>query len=178
MFWQDFKQANVDTRYWVTFRPSRVVGKLRAIITIPPFEILNIPWIGPSYIGLEFRSNLSENFSILRPITIPQNPTFCLAIRSVHDWINSNQYTVDRFKLWNNVGENLFYPDYSGEVICKSFALEIWNCIDQPDLRLTENLVLETSILRSVEDCCNISPEDLPIVEVCQLFAEFPIDFP
>lgn len=179
-FWQSFSLVTVDLTKWISFVPVHGTDKLRAIITIPVFSVPSPIWLGASYITLEFRANFRENFSILRPVKRPLNSNFILAVRSVHDYVDPSNYELERYKFWNITspipGELPSWGLYTGQTLCKSFALEIWTVEGQQFTSQTAPLVLETSILVNAEECCDVVQEEIPVTEVCNLFAELPLD--
>lgn len=179
-FWQTYTPAIVNPNgLWITYSPIKGTDKLRAQITIPPFSI-DVPfWLGASYITMEFRANFTEGFSILRPVKRPVNADFILSIRSVHDYQDANNYKLDRYHFWNitdEPGELPSWSIYNGETICKSFALEIWTVQGKQFTSSTTPIVLDTSILTTVEDCCDSGNMQIPVTPVCNLFANLPLN--
>jgi hypothetical protein len=179
-YFQTFTPVPLNLTKWIRLTPVRGTDKLRVVIVIPPFSVDTPLWLGASYITLEFRANFRENFSIILPVRKPTPvPNFILAVRSVRDYVSKFSYFVDRKKFWNITevpGELPSWDLYTGSTICKSFALEIWSVESNLATSLTAPMTLETSILIPVAECCDLTREELPITEVCNLFAPLPLE--
>ncbi len=96
--------------------------KLRTYFTLPQFSIENV-WRGASEIVKEFSYSLSAKTSIINLLqNTPANPNFvaCVAWKPISE-------TIVRYKLWEDVGEILYVPLYSGQTINADFSIEIWN---------------------------------------------------
>lgn len=138
-------------------------------LTIPPFTVPQFSWPNKSIIVTEFRYTSTEPFSILKPF----NPGsgFCLAIR----WGN-----VNRYKLWNGVGETLNYPLYNCELIpAGQFVIEVWTVSTSTTVTSLSNIVLLTSMIgsfRGTDDaslvcsCADSSGANITLTEVCTIF--------
>ena len=139
---------------------SRYVTKIETYFEFPEITIENNIWRGASemlwrYIyKTPFTMALRTRFS-----EAPEGTTLCLVI----SWKPTSE-TIVRYKLWKDVGEILFIPDYSGQAI-KSFdgkwQLEIWNTIHptlySPEVRFyTTNMVVP-------EDFCDDEAIDLDL---------------
>lgn len=101
------------------------VNKRLFIIYLPAFSV-DVVWRGASEIVKEFLYNVGTPLSFLK-ITQPSDPNFVAMVA----W-KPTANTIVRYKLWNNVGEILYYPLYSGQTIGAEFSIEIWNT--KPDV--------------------------------------------
>lgn len=120
------------------------VNKRVSTIYIPAFSVESV-WRGASEIIKEFRYSLSNNVSLLK-ITAPANPTFVACVA----WKPTSE-TIVRYKLWQDAGEILYVPLYSGQKIDNDFSIEIWNV--QPDESLAGGSII-------TEDGFQIETED------------------
>ena len=118
-FWQSSAPASVDlTKQWKDSIRATPIGRQFKSVAIAAFSITGLTWRDGSIISHEFPVTLDNPFSIRLPITTPSNPNFCLAVRFGSP--------VQRYKLWEGVGEILNVPLYAGEVIEASAVFEIW----------------------------------------------------
>src|SRR5437660_5135998 len=116
---------------------SNYVKKTANFIVLPAFNIPNT-WYGASHIIAKYKYTISNKFSILKLPARP-NDTFCLALT-----FGIGPY---RYKLWQNVGEILYVPLYTSEIIDSSFNLEVWNVTGQLLAINPGSLVIDISIL-------------------------------
>lgn len=140
-----------------SIRPTSPVtlagGLLFATVSLPVFSISGIPWLGASFIAIEFPVNFGEAISLLKPIVKPSSVNFCLAVR----WLDSNGLVVRR-KLWENVGEVLGAALYNGEAISYPCTFEIWTCSGKTTVSLSSEYVLRTNKISAKQACvadCN-----------------------
>lgn len=97
--------------------------KLRTYIELPAFSVENV-WRGASEILLRFDFDASSFSGLTKsfPRTAPSGANFCPVI----SWLKDEVYY--RYKLWSDVGEILWLPDYAGEKVTSDFfSIEIWN---------------------------------------------------
>lgn len=155
-FWSQIRPASIDlTTDLKATRQMLLAGKLNyATISIPVFSISGIPWLGASFIAIEFPLNLGVNLNLLTPIIKPAGVNFCLAVR----WLVGA--TVYRRKLWNNVGEVLDYPLYAGEAITYPLTLEVWTTYGHPTVSISSALQIQTGRI-AVRETCVKSCEEL-----------------
>jgi hypothetical protein len=161
-FWQSYRPVTIDlTKSFV--KSIAAVSKQSPIYTqveLPTFSIGIIPWMGASFITMEFPViGLGVPVSFITPINPPANLTFCLAVRF-------GTATVTRYKLWQAVGEILSYPLYNQQVLpAAGFTLEIWSVVGSDHTELLTPYTLRTSILTNLaEDSCACSCYTAPTV--------------
>lgn len=181
-FWQSYRPVVIDlSKSFVKTIP--ITSKLSPIyttLTLPVFSIGIIPWMGSSFITVEFPVvGLGVPVSFVKPITPPAGVTFCLAIR----WIRNGQ--VIRYKFWSDIGEKLLYPVYNCEAApAAGFVLEVWSLQFNPTTELLVPYSLKTSILTNVslDSCacnCYIAPNNIGAVIKTALFTDnFPEPMP
>lgn len=148
-FWQSYRPVLRDVNVpWNRFRTASNGGIGYETLRIPPFSVVDIPFIGSSYTLLEFAYTVGEPFTLIDPVLKPSGDLdYCLAIR----WgISPN---ITRYKLWEN-GEILSYPVYNREIIPESFVFEVWNVYIRSTVTQVLPLDLRTSILLERTDCC------------------------
>jgi len=141
------------------------------VLILPAFSISTPYWCGASYITLEFVLALDAPFTLQRPIRPPTGVDFCLAVRYVDD-----AGAVHRFKLWTDVGEDLDYPKYAGELLPADVVLEVWTTQGNMQASLVRAYVLSTSLTYTVAAVCAsaTSVEATTPLETCELFADLP----
>lgn len=104
-------------------------GKLPTYVKFPAFSIANT-WRGASEIIRKYNFNLENKNSITQLFSSPPTgANFCPCI----SW-KPTSTTIVRYKLWEDVGEILWVPLYTGQTIGADFAIEIWNT---PDATIT-----------------------------------------
>lgn len=123
-------------------------GLLFATVSLPVFSISGIPWLGASFIAIEFPVNFGEVINLLRPIAKPSGVNFCLAIR----WLDSNGLVVRR-KLWENVGEVLCEDLYAGENINYPCTFEVWTSEDFSTVSSASSQVFQTNKVSAKQAC-------------------------
>ena len=128
---------------------SNYVKKTANFIVLPAFNIPNT-WYGASHIIAKYKYTISNKFSILKLPARP-NDTFCLAL--------TFGATPNRYKLWQNIGEILYVPLYSSEIIDSSFNLEVWNTFNNANAINSSSLIIDISIL-SIPDICNFNCDE------------------
>lgn len=144
--WQSVTPVEVisNRRYGAaTLLPITPEEKVRGIITIPAFSLLNT-WLGASHIIAEFNYIASQKFTI-EPFVHPQYPnteSFIFVIRYY-----CTDGSVFRKKLYNqNVSEVLNSVSlYNGEVILPYFTVEIWNVEDYNQAVLSSDFSISLS---------------------------------
>lgn len=174
-FWLTFRKANLDlTKWWQFLREAKAKEKGATFCEIPSFLIDNLPVTDSSFIATEFRVTLpsTTKFSLrFFPFKQPSFATnFCLAIRTpINDGDGLN---VTRYKLWSNVGEILYFPLYTGQVIQGPFAFEIWTTGHaKVELDLPFDIIL--SLLADpgeIAFCCQPNTNQLIVTPWCELF--------
>jgi hypothetical protein len=160
-FWRTYRPVVADTSRWLSaWKPAgSKADTLFATLSIPPFSISGLPWLGASFITTEFPVNLGVDVSILMPISL--EISFLLAIR----------YGGLRFKLTQNQGETLHYPLYSQQSIPNGqFTIEVWTLQGQTktELLTPKTLSISTTIDPSCD--CSINPYTTLLLEHCAIF--------
>lgn len=174
----DFSPASVDLAKLNTWLPVVPTKKHPGVLVIPPFSIINILWLdnvdidGASYIITQFPGVSVSKFALKMPIkNKPSVVNFCPCIR----WTDSDG-VIQRYKLWENVGEDLDYSLYAGQTIETQFVIEIWNIRTSTTVSLDNNLSLYTSIVVLPQDCCDqVNVVFILLTEACELFDQFPL---
>lgn len=175
-FWQTFRSVTPNlTRGWQYLRQVAVRQKGRYYFVIPAFSVTAPTWIGSSYITTEFRlSGITQSFSLQpKNLTPPEDVNFCLAIRT--PITNSDGEDVIRYKLWEDVGERLFYPLYDGELLSPDSVFEIWTSADFDETSLDVDYLIYTSLLVSstADAQCAQAPSNSQannLTQYCELF--------
>lgn len=92
-------------------------------VVLPTFTIAAPDWAGYSQIVGVFNYISPNNFSLRTDYIRPTNPNYLLCVM----WVD-NMGNVFRYKLWDNVGEALFFvvPLYTGQLIKHNFRFEVW----------------------------------------------------
>jgi hypothetical protein len=106
-----------DFRY---YKSATLIQPQRVKIIIPDFSFSLPTWSGASDLLGEMELSNDYYFSLKLPIR-SFGAGFILAIRWRDEGIDY------RLKLWEDVGEVLFYPLYNGEIIGLNAVVEIWN---------------------------------------------------
>lgn len=106
---------------WDTKRPATSVEKRKGYFQIPAFADTGLENEALSELVRQYNYTAGKNFTIRTLPAVPANNDFCLCVKyRVGE-------TVTRYKLWENVGENLPHVElYSGQVIKSNFVFEIW----------------------------------------------------
>lgn len=118
-----YRETRVGYELVAKTRTRRLVDhitKQRTVLYLPDFSVAS-NWRGASEIVKEFRFSLDNNPSIIR-IEKPTNPNFVACIA----WKPTSE-TIVRYKLWEDVGEILYVPLYSGQRFSSNFSIEIWS---------------------------------------------------
>lgn len=173
-FWETFRRVNVNVNKWWGF--SRLVGenkKSNYYIQLPTFSVPTPVWLGSSYIVTEFRLlGLGASFTLPYHISPPSNVNFCLAVRM--PVVNGTGLGVTRRKIWENVGERLYYPLYENEVLGPDCVFEIWSTYSnsQCSLDVPFNLFISQLIQPSnLEQCCSrVDGKINGLSQYCSLF--------
>lgn len=104
-----------------TIRPVTHCGYVGSFIAVPAFSYEGPIWKGVSEAVVQYNYSADRNFVLKKRPTKPVEVNFCPVIR----------YRVGlvtyRYKLWQDVGERLAEPLYTGQLIKKNFVIEIWN---------------------------------------------------
>lgn len=172
-FWTTARKATVNpTKWWGYWRASEAKTKSNYFIEFPVFEYTQIPQLDASYIVTEFRLTAPNPFSLPYNILPPNGVNFCLAVR----WpqTDNDGLNVTRYKLWSNVGEKLYFPEYNGEVIPVNSVFEIWNVLNSGEVSNSVPFRISTSLLAEFganRACCEGESNQLTLVQVCELFA-------
>jgi hypothetical protein len=135
------------------------------IISLPIFSISNVPWLGSSFIVTTFPAKLSQNCSLILPMPVITNPSFCLAFSIP---------TGARYKLWQNVGEILHYPMYLGENIPGGvLTFEAWSVFGHTKVELNTPYIISLSTQTPDTNCscsCVKNPYSNQVLEYCKIF--------
>lgn len=116
-----------------------------------PTETIDWTWYGASDIVLLYRIEASFQFSLL-DITKSNDYVACVS------WITDGT-TVHRYKLWQDVGEILYAPLYTGQYIGEDFLIEIWN-VQLPHWGDTSSFTIEgfylysSNLVLQLSCCC------------------------
>lgn len=125
-------------------RQQLFLRKLRTKLILPAEQITNT-WRGASEIVRKFK------YISLEPLTFLDffvEPPYTYV--AVVEWDNGD-LTKTRYKLWNGVGEILYVPNYNGQIIPTTFAIEIWN-INVPTVVIDlEEIYLSKLILSEMD---------------------------
>lgn len=134
-------------QFWRTFRPfNRLFGR-RSYFYIPAFTY-NVNWLGASEVITQFNYEASRNFILPRRLVAPAGVNYCPCIR----WHDGNN-NVQRYKLWENVGEVLNTPLITpGNKIGANFVVEIWSVEGAATVSNDDALQIFTGIVQSITD--------------------------
>jgi hypothetical protein len=178
-YWNTSRGAVVDlTKGYGKSRQAPVGGRLISSVSLPAFNISNFVWMGASFITVEFIGAFSKSFAFQTPIIPPTGVNFCLCVRTViYDSITGDPI-VTRRKLWENVGEDLNYPLYTGELLSKDFVLEVWSTQGSNITSLTSPFSLLTSIPYVRTACIQGAPLEAVLALKCSLFTIIPSALP
>lgn len=166
-FWQTFRPASQDLTKFNTWRGGEIAVPGFLNISIPPFSITGIPWIGSSFVVLEFNGDLGQFFSLRAPVVAPVGVNFCLAIR-----YGSTDTGIVRYKLWQDVDERLHFPLYTGQRLPNEpFVFEIWTVESSSVCSLASAFDIYTSILLEREECCTVPTSEEAMTSFDILFA-------
>lgn len=104
-------------------RYSSYGKKLRTYFEIPAFSVPNV-WRGASEIVHRFDFDIAYiTFLNQFPREPIPDANFCPVIA----WFSAPE-VISRYKLWKNVGELVWIPDYAGQKVnAEEFFIEIWN---------------------------------------------------
>lgn len=160
-------ERELTNNRWLNTRESRPTQKLPYVINVPALSITNIPWIGASFIITEFWGTASGPFKLRWPNTYPSGNNLVLAIRNVQQ--NATGLDMDRYKLWS-FADNIFFPEYAGEVIAANFVIEVWNTPSSTEVSLDTEYTLVTNLLSDPTTCCDDVNPEITLTEVCSLF--------
>jgi hypothetical protein len=137
--------------YQVT-RRSRVNSLQYSFITLPALYISVGEWTGVS--AFQKVAALNNTTSIgLTPFAEPPN-TSCIITVSYPVGVNKSV----RYKLWEDVGEVIMCPLYTGQLIGPGAYFELWSVEDSSVIALAD-LLIETSLVYSalLNSCCGMS---------------------
>lgn len=124
--------------------PTPLVHDKNLRILVSAFVASYDGWPGASYVVARTIITLDHAWAVVTPVAYPAGTNACAVLR----WIGTDD-VVNRFKLWQDVGEILAYPLYDGRPIpAGSVALEFW-CVNDGTsvLTLPEDWYLETTEL-------------------------------
>jgi hypothetical protein len=119
---------------WLDINVVRALTRAKTYFTIPTFSVVN-NWKGYSELVAVFNYVSPNNFSIKTlGNTFPVNPNYLACVV----WEDSS-YNVHRYKLWEDVGEVLYFdtPLYNNQQIKKNFRIEIWTTNTLFDIEIT-----------------------------------------
>jgi hypothetical protein len=173
-FWTTYRLATRDTtRGWLNSRVATGKGKNTYFLEIPAFEFTQVPELGASFIVTEFHTTVGASFVIPRIPLVPPTPLeFCLAVRFPRS--NSDGLDVTRYKLWEDVGEELYFPLYNGEVIPSNCVFEIWTLENADSVELALPFRIYLGLLAqptTARVCCESdSAFQFDPTQVCELF--------
>ena len=102
-------------------------------------------WTGVSRLLVEAPVGNLDNFA-LTPLNAALNTTLVLAIR----WPLTAS-TAARYKLWEDVGEVLLFPKYTGQLIGPSAVLELWSV--ENETPALDDTLLQTTYIIQGNDC-------------------------
>lgn len=103
-------------------RPIRLITDLQSYLSIAPFTATVLGWPGASYIVAQASLVLENLWTLDTPI---RPPDFSFVAAVAYEDPTTGRWT--RRKLWENVGERLSYPVYTGEVLpATGVLLEFW----------------------------------------------------
>lgn len=121
-YWDKFIPAVRDVTKKVLAGIARRDQEDYTYLVVPVFSVTGITFNTSSEITAKFAYAFSNKWALLLPIQKPSaNPNYCLCV----SWLVGG--VVQRFKLWQGVGEVLGVPLYAGRSIEASFTLEVWN---------------------------------------------------
>ena len=100
---------------------SKPVRKGLTYVQLEVFTYFTFGWGGYSHIVAKYNFYLNNNFSFLLPLSLATSNAYCPCVA----W-KPTDTTIVRYKLWEGVGEVLYVPLYSVQVINKNFSIEIW----------------------------------------------------
>lgn len=115
------------------------IAKYHSYLYLRPFSYSGISWRGSSRILVKACIDFSRRFCISVLPEKPDSCDFCLAVSWVVDGV------VYRRKLWTDVEEICYWPQYTNEIISPVFYLEIWTT-PLSTVTLLENLQIILSI--------------------------------
>lgn len=120
--------------------------KIRTKLVLPAEEITNT-WKGSSEIVRIFSYSNTEKLSIINAI-YNGIPNYVPVVA----WSNGDG-TKTRYKIWWDVGEILYLPHYTGQIIPLGFDIEIWTTNNNPIVLDNEELYLSKMILNTSALC-------------------------
>lgn len=138
---------------WVTCRPATPMVPNYGFVLLPVFDLSGITWLGSSSIVRQFNYSASRNFVLRRRPTKPADANYLLCIRHRID------DDVFRYKLWDDEDAAVDAPLYTGQVVKKNFALEIWNLNGETTAVQAEELEISLSIREAITDY-TVEPEE------------------
>jgi len=130
------------------FRDVTLIQPQRVNLVLPAFTLPASTWAGASVILAEYAFNNTVWFSLMMPIG-EFGSNFVPAVRYV------NGDMVARYKLWEDVGELLYYPVYDGERLGPNAVVEIWS-VNSPLAPMNPaNVTFLSSVVNVPEDTCS-----------------------
>lgn len=152
-----------------TTRHGRVNSLNYSFITLPALYISVGDWTGVS--AFQRVAALNNTTAIgFTPFAEPPNDS-CIISVSYPVGINKSV----RYKLWENVGEVLLCPLYTGQRIGPGAYFELWSVEDSPVIA-TEDILVETSLVFSalLNSCSGMSSSYESSVNCNCAWPEFP----
>lgn len=175
-FWTTFTKAVLTSppKWWGKFSTAILKAKGNYFVEIPAFSYPEIPATEVSYIITEFRLTQSLIFNLVKShLTPPDDAEFCLCIRT--PITSTTGLDVVRYKLWSNLGETIYFPEYEGQTIEGPCVFEIWtlNQASSASLSLPYRIYLSKVAPNNGQVmCCTAESNQINLVQVCELFAD------
>lgn len=129
---------------------ERALRKAKAYYAVS-LQIFSVDytWLDASHYVFQTDYTFPLPFAFLFPITPPTGVNFCLIVNA----------GGTRYKLWENVGEEVFFPLYAGELITASFSLECWTTVNNTTISNEVALLFLTSIRVNLTDISESNTE-------------------
>jgi len=140
--------------FYQTWLPAKMIGKQRAYITLPAFE-LTFEWKEQPIIVAVYQYAATKRFIITEVPAAPSDLNFVLCIK-----YRLEDGTVIRYKLWYDEDEDVlsWIAPYNKEIILANATLEIWSLNeDELTIDLEDDYNFTLSILQVRQ---NISDDD------------------
>lgn len=157
------RAATIDTSSRKARSGSTVAKSAFNYIYVPSFDLAHT-WLGASYLLKRYF------YTVASPISIIHWPAFDPAQK----YILVAGYNVTggdtvRFKLWRDVGEQLFAPLYNRQLLPVLFFIEVWSIEAAGNATLDSPLQLDISRLSIPSGICGESGaiEDMLSRDIC-----------
>jgi hypothetical protein len=129
-----------------SYARGTIIVPQRTGLILPTFNLAPDDWSGASRMLLEIPVNNDYLFSLKLPIR-RFGVNFMMAIR----WEENG--VVSRYKLWEDIGEVLYYPLYSGQRIGLNAVFEVWSIETSAGYLNPVAKTLYTSVLLFASGC-------------------------